>query len=92
MSILEKLNGLTRHADRPMNIEVFDPHPPGSGLHQAQHPDYQLLNTMAGQISALSSPFPACAPPRPTILQWSRSQDVRHDERGQLSTNEQRRA
>ncbi|WP_147477633.1 FAD/NAD(P)-binding protein, partial [Pseudomonas coronafaciens] len=64
LSVLEQLIGLSRHADRqPLQIEVFDPQPPGSGLHHAQQPDYLMLNTMAGQLSAFSAAFPACEPP-----------------------------
>nr|WP_172456598.1 FAD/NAD(P)-binding protein [Pseudomonas amygdali] len=93
LSILEQLIGLSRHAGRPsLNIEVFDPQPPGSGLHHAQQADYLMLNTMAGQLSAFSSAFPACAPPGPTFLQWCLSQDVRLDERGHVSTDGQGRA
>ncbi|KPW91977.1 Uncharacterized protein ALO50_04317, partial [Pseudomonas syringae pv. cerasicola] len=90
LSVLEQLIGLSRHAGRPsLNIEVFDPQPPGSGLHHAQQADYLMLNTMAGQLSAFSSAFPACAPPGPTFLQWCLSQDVRLDERGHVSTDGQ---
>ncbi|MFH7365457.1 FAD/NAD(P)-binding protein, partial [Pseudomonas syringae group genomosp. 7] len=55
-------------------------------------PDYLMLNTMAGQLSSFSSAFPACAPPGPSFLQWCRSQDVRLDERGHVSTDGRCRA
>ncbi|KPC08934.1 FAD/NAD(P)-binding protein [Pseudomonas syringae] len=88
LSILEQLIGMSRHADQqPLQIEVFDPQPPGSGLHSAQQPDYLMLNTMAGQLSAFSSAFPACEPAGWTFLQWCGAQDVRLDERGHVSTN-----
>ncbi|WP_019717083.1 FAD/NAD(P)-binding protein, partial [Pseudomonas syringae] len=92
LSILEQLIGMSRHANQqPLQIEVFDPQPPGSGLHSAQQPDYLMLNTMAGQLSAFSSEFPACEPAGWTFLQWCSAQDVRLDERGHVSTDGQGR-
>lgn len=92
LSVLEQLIGLSRHADRqPLQIEVFDPQPPGSGLHHAQQPDYLMLNTMAGQLSAFSAAFPACEPPGRTFLQWCHAEDVRLDERGHVSRDGQGR-
>ncbi len=84
LSILEQLIGMSRHAtQQPMHIEVFDPQPPGSGLHHAQQADYLMLNTMAGQLSAFSSAFPACEPAGWTFLQWCGAH-VRLDERGHV--------
>ncbi|AHG41165.1 hypothetical protein N018_13510 [Pseudomonas syringae CC1557] len=92
LSILEQLIGMSRHADQqPLHIEVFDPQPPGSGLHHAQQPDYLMLNTMAGQLSAFSSAFPACEPAGWTFLQWCSARDVRLDERGHVSVDGQGR-
>ncbi|WP_439865571.1 FAD/NAD(P)-binding protein [Pseudomonas syringae] len=92
LSILEQLIGMSRHAgQQPLHIEVFDPQLPGSGLHHAQQPDYLMLNTMAGQLSAFSSAFPACEPAGWTFLQWCSARDVRLDERGHVCIDGQGR-
>ncbi|WP_371745309.1 FAD/NAD(P)-binding protein [Pseudomonas cannabina] len=92
LSILEQLIGMSRHAtQQPLHIEVFDPQPPGSGLHHAQQADYLMLNTMAGQLSAFSSAFPACEPAGWTFLQWCGAHDVRLDERGHVCAEGQGR-
>lgn len=65
LSVLEQLIGLSRKTGaQRLRIEVFDPRTPGSGLHLAEQPDYLMLNTMAGQLSAFSSAFPVCEPMR----------------------------
>ncbi|MBX8574151.1 FAD/NAD(P)-binding protein [Pseudomonas cichorii] len=92
LSILEQLIGMARH-DREQHwlIEVFDPQAPGSGLHLAEQPDYLMLNTMAGQLSAFSSAFPVCEPAGMTFLQWCTAHGVRLDERGHISDDEHAR-
>ena len=88
LSILEQLIGLAhRNPQRRLLVEVFDPQTPGSGLHRPEQPDYLMLNTMAGQISAFSAAFPASLPDQPaglTFLQWCATHNVRLDERGHL--------
>lgn len=86
LSVLEQLIAVARNAPGiRLRIEVFDPHAPGSGLHHADQPDYLMLNTMAGQLSAFSSAYPACEPPGMTFLQWCAAHDVRLDERGHVA-------
>ncbi|WP_409077247.1 FAD/NAD(P)-binding protein [Pseudomonas cichorii] len=92
LSILEQLIGMARD-DRSQRwlIELFDPQSPGSGLHLAEQPDYLMLNTMAGQLSAFSSAFPACEPAGMTFLQWCTAHGLRLDERGHTSDSESAR-
>ncbi|MFJ4142676.1 FAD/NAD(P)-binding protein [Pseudomonas sp. NPDC089734] len=83
LSILEQLIGMTRQDPaQHWLIELFDPRTPGSGLHGIEQPDYLMLNTMAGQLSAFSSAFPVCEPAGMTFLQWCTAQGVHLDERG----------
>ncbi|WP_102048004.1 FAD/NAD(P)-binding protein [Pseudomonas syringae] len=92
LSVLEQLIGQSRHAEQQaLQIEVFDPQTPGSGLHHAQQPDYLMLNTIAGQLSAFSAAFPACEPSGRTFLQWCHAEKVRLDERGHTSKDGQGR-
>lgn len=92
LSVLEQLIGMSRKdVANPLRIEVFDPRTPGSGLHLAEQPDYLMLNTMAGQLSAFSSAFPACEPEGWTFLQWCQVNAIRLDERGHVSADGQGR-
>ncbi|RMO12523.1 hypothetical protein ALQ47_02724 [Pseudomonas cichorii] len=92
LSILEQLIGMARDdRSRRWLIEVFDPQLPGGGLHLAEQPDYLMLNTMAGQLSAFSSAFPVCEPAGMTFLQWCTARGVRLDERGHTSDDENAR-
>jgi len=92
LSILEQLIGMSRQANaQALRIDVFDPQPPGAGLHHSEQPDYLMLNTMAGQLSAFSSAFPASDPAGWTFLQWCNAHSVRLDERGHVSANGQGR-
>ncbi|GFM64104.1 FAD/NAD(P)-binding protein [Pseudomonas cichorii] len=92
LSILEQLIGMARD-DRSQRwlIDVFDPQLPGSGLHLVEQPDYLMLNTMAGQLSAFSSAYPVCEPAGMTFLQWCTAHDVRLNERGHTSDDEHAR-
>ncbi|QHF03374.1 FAD-NAD(P)-binding domain protein [Pseudomonas asturiensis] len=93
LSVLEQLIGTSRNdVANPLRIEVFDPRTPGSGLHLAEQPDYLMLNTMAGQLSAFSSAFPACEPEGWTFLQWCQVKAIRLDERGHVSADGQGRS
>lgn len=89
LSVLEQLVGSARrHLDEPLLIEVFDPQEPGSGLHLPEQPDYLMLNTMAGQLSAFSAAHPVGEPgetPGLSFLQWCHAQNLRLNERGHLS-------
>ncbi|WP_122207664.1 FAD/NAD(P)-binding domain-containing protein [Pseudomonas viridiflava] len=86
LGVLEQLIGISRTAGAGrLRIEVFDPQSPGSGLHHAEQPDYLMLNTMAGQLSAFSSAFPSCEPAGWTFLQWCQANAIHLDERGHVS-------
>ena len=88
LSVLEQIIGLTRSATGlRLRIDVFDPQIPGSGLHHTEQPDYLMLNTMAGQLSAFSSAFPASGRPGMTFLQWCNARHIRLDERGHVAAH-----
>jgi uncharacterized NAD(P)/FAD-binding protein YdhS len=90
LSVLEQLIGLTRSSSSSglrLRIDVFDPQIAGSGLHHTEQPDYLMLNTMAGQLSAFSSAFPASDGPGMTFLQWCHARQVRLDERGHVAAH-----
>lgn len=86
LGVLEQLIALARDTpELPLRIDLFDPRAPGSGLHHADQPDYLMLNTMAGQLSAFSCAYPGCEPPGPTFLQWCIGHDIRLDDRGHVA-------
>jgi len=86
LSVLEQLLGLARQwPQRRLLIEVFDPQTPGGGVHSSGQPDYLMLNTIAGELSAFAPAFAASAAPMPGFLAWCNAQDVRLDQRGHLS-------
>lgn len=86
LSVLEQFIALSReHPQLALQLELFDPQTPGSGLHHAEQPDHLMLNTMAGQLSAFCTAHPASQPPGPTFLQWCQAQDLRLDTRGHLA-------
>ncbi|CAM3124769.1 FAD/NAD(P)-binding domain-containing protein [Pseudomonas floridensis] len=92
LSLLEQFIGLGRKAGaQRLRIEVFEPRTPGSGLHHAGQPDYLMLNTMAGQLSAFSSAYPACEPAGWTFLQWCQARAIGLDARGHVSADGQGR-
>lgn len=93
LSLLEQFIALSRdNPHLPLRLDVFDPATPGSGLHLTEQPDYLMLNTMAGQISAFCTAHPATQPPGPTFLQWCQAQDLRLDARGHVDASGQGRA
>ncbi len=51
LTVLERLSALASSTRRRVEINVFDPHRPGPGLHSVEQPDYLMLNTVASQIS-----------------------------------------
>lgn len=89
LSVLEQLIGAARLAPhQSLFIELFDPHSPGGGLHLPEQPDYLMLNTMAGQLSAFSAAHPAWQAGEVaglTFLQWCTAQKLTLNERGHLS-------
>lgn len=91
LSLLEQFIALHRHDRRTLHIDLFDPHTPGSGLHQSEQPDYLMLNTMAGQLSAFSTAHPATQPPGLSFLAWCQAHDLRLDARGHVDSSGQGR-
>lgn len=51
LTVLERLCALAAKGERRIEINVFDPHRPGPGLHSVEQADYLMLNTVASQIS-----------------------------------------
>ena len=51
MTGLEQICAQAIHTTRRIEVTVFDPKPPGPGLHAVDHPEYLMLNTVASQIS-----------------------------------------
>ncbi|MFJ5297155.1 FAD/NAD(P)-binding protein [Pseudomonas sp. NPDC088368] len=51
LTVLERLCALAGEGERRVEINVFDPHRPGPGLHSVEQPEYLMLNTVASQIS-----------------------------------------
>lgn len=85
LSVLEQLIGLARQTPGlRLRIDVFEPRAPGGGLHHSEQPDYLMLNTPAGQLSAFSSAFPASESATMTFLQWCNQRGVQLDERGHV--------
>jgi uncharacterized NAD(P)/FAD-binding protein YdhS len=85
LSVLEQLTALARH--RPalrLCIDIFEPRAPGGGLHDTEQPDYLMLNTMAGQLAALS-PAQENEPGGPTFLQWCNTVGIHLDDRGHIA-------
>lgn len=91
LSLLEQFIALHRHDGRTLHIDLFDPQTPGSGLHQSEQPDYLMLNTMAGQLSAFSTAHPATEPPGMSFLAWCQAHDLRLDARGHVDSSGQGR-
>lgn len=51
LTVLERLCALAGEGERRVEINVFDPHRPGPGLHSVEQPSYLMLNTVASQVS-----------------------------------------
>lgn len=51
LTVLERLCALAGAGERRIEINLFDPHRPGPGLHSVEQPEYLMLNTVASQIS-----------------------------------------
>jgi len=88
LTVLERLCALASTSERRVEINVFDPHRPGPGLHSVEQPQYLMLNTVASQISM----FPDRAAlggfsgrPGPNFYEWclrfkSAERSIRPDE------------
>ncbi|UZJ60499.1 FAD/NAD(P)-binding protein [Pseudomonas sp. KU26590] len=51
LTVLERICALAVNTARRIELNVFDPKPPGPGLHAVDQPEYLMLNTVASQIS-----------------------------------------
>ncbi|MEN4752910.1 FAD/NAD(P)-binding protein [Pseudomonas sp. Ps21-P2] len=51
LTVLERICALAINTARRIEVNVFDPQPPGPGLHAVDQPEYLMLNTVASQIS-----------------------------------------
>lgn len=51
LTVLERICALAVNTARHIEVNVFDPQPPGPGLHAVDQPEYLMLNTVASQIS-----------------------------------------
>jgi hypothetical protein len=51
LTVLERVCALAGAGERRIEINLFDPHRPGPGLHSVEQPEYLMLNTVASQIS-----------------------------------------
>ncbi|WP_455913369.1 FAD/NAD(P)-binding protein [Pseudomonas syringae] len=51
LTVLERICALAVNTARRIEVNVFDPQPPGPGLHAVDQPEYLMLNTVASQIS-----------------------------------------
>lgn len=88
LGVLEQLLRLARRTPSLLlRIELFEPQTPGAGLHDPEQPDYLMLNTVAGQLCAFSTAYPAGQEAGPTFLQWCRASDVRLDQRGHVAAS-----
>lgn len=91
LSVLEQLLGLARDTGGlRLRIDIFEPRAPGSGLHHAEQPDYLMLNTMAGQLTAFSTRYPGCESARMNFLQWCDASGIRLDARGHVTEGDGR--
>lgn len=91
MILVERL--IAQMRSRPeleIDLLLFDPNPPGSGLHISGQPDYLMLNTVAGQLSFYPHPHAVEgeAPHRgPALDEWCRSRGVRCTSRGGITAD-----
>ncbi|MFU9136839.1 FAD/NAD(P)-binding protein [Erwinia tasmaniensis] len=81
--ILESIILALRESPKKVvELHLFDDGVPGCGIHGEWQPDYLMLNTVAGQLSAFSWSELDNGRLGPTFLEWCHSQTVRLDERG----------
>jgi len=78
-SLLERLlaNATELTADAPLRVDVFDPHPPGSGrIWRAGQSPHLIMNTVAAQSTVFTDDSVTCAGPirpGPSLAQWCRA-------------------
>lgn len=88
LGILERLLALApRLAPRLIEVTIFEPDRPGSGLHRSDQPDYLLLNTIACQLSVFPDRAAIGATGRsgPDFYTWCAERRLRLSEDGQVS-------
>ncbi|MHC8385054.1 FAD/NAD(P)-binding protein [Pseudomonas sp. LB3P14] len=88
LGILERLLALApRLAPRLIEVTIFEPDRPGSGLHRSDQPDYLLLNTIACQLSVFPDRAAIGAAGRsgPDFYTWCVERRLRLSEDGQVS-------
>jgi hypothetical protein len=92
MILVERL--IAQMRSRPeleIDLLLFDPNPPGSGLHGVDQPDYLMLNTVAGQLTFYPHPdtVKGEAPHLgPTLDEWCRARGTRITSRGGVTTDD----
>src|SRR5205807_2443419 len=88
--VMERLAALAVGTpDQPLEIVVFEPGEPGTGVHHRDQPDYLMLNTVACQLSVFpDAPTVAGGPvrPGPNLYDWCVARDIRLDARGHVCT------
>lgn len=83
LALLESMIFALRESpDKVVELHLFDDGAPGCGIHDEWQPDYLMLNTVAGQLSAFSWHEDDNGRLGPTFLEWCHAQTVRLDERG----------
>lgn len=83
LTLLESMIFALRECSaRVVELHLYDDGAPGCGIHDEWQPDYLMLNTVAGQLSAFSWSERDKGRLGPTFLEWCHAQTVRLDERG----------
>nr|MDT0657164.1 FAD/NAD(P)-binding protein [Micromonospora sp. DSM 115978] len=85
LSALERIVSHARLPGPPVELLLIEPGELGSGTHDPNHPDYVLLNTIAGQLTIFSDDRMTPDAPvtlGPTFFEWCRQRrpSVRFDE------------
>ncbi len=86
LSVFERILSIAESLpEQSVEIHVFEPNTPGTGVHSISQPKYLLLNTVAGQLSAYPDRAALNGLPNaqertgPDFLQWCQQNDVRID-------------
>lgn len=83
LSVFERMIGFAKQAlpqQLHLNIHIIDSGEPGVGIHNRHQPDYLLLNTPCGQLTAFTDESVAEAGPinpGPNLFQWVRESGYR---------------
>lgn len=86
LSLFERILSVAESMpEQHIEIHVFEPNIPGTGVHSISQPKYLLLNTVAGQLSAYPDKVALDGLPNaiertgPDFLQWCQQNDIRVD-------------